>query len=1377
MPRVAILILLLFSCLLPANAQIFRYIGTEEGLSSRRVISIEQGSQKYIWVLTHKGVDRYDGKFFTHYKLKREDKEVHFYPDLNQLSIDSDNVLWEYGKDGLVFRFNEMTGAFQFRFDLRQTFPGLTNNPVTAIYHDSQGVFWFCNQNTLVRYNSKQNTTILNEHFLEGEITAIAEGTNNQFFFATSTAIYACTFAGKNVEAIEKNVIPGVQFINYIYRHNESNTLIINTLMNGLFLYDLQTKQVTSLGSAYRDVGVNTIIPYRKHPDEVLIATDGDGIYRLNVRSKKLEHFLKENYQKQNRMNGSIIKDICIDSSGRIWCVIYPTGLTVYSEEYQAYDWIRSNPTNKESLIDNRINAIIQDSDGDIWFATSNGISYYSMKENKWKAYLSEDSKDIHNDNRIFISLCEAKPGLILAGGYMSGTYEINKYTGKVNYTLQPNIAKGIYPDKYIRSIYRDREGLIWRGGYYNLRSYDLNTQITQLYHTNYPITCIQRKNDDFLWIGTINGLYTFNMITKQMQEYPFISSTGCINAIYQTENDSLTYVATYGNGLNIINNTTRKCEIFHKDNCGLISNNIYSIVPSNDGNIFLGTENGLAFFDVTKKTATQWTKEQGLLASSFNQNAVAKTNNGNLIFGTNEGAIVIPGDMKLPRQFSSHMVLENLHIMYRTAHPNMPGSPLTKLLDDTETLHLKYNQNTFSLNVNSINYGNPSGLAYRWKLEGFYDEWTEASHDNLICYTNLSPGNYTLKIRAYLLDNNQFIEERSIQIIVDKPFWRTAWAYLVYLLIVVGIIYALKRWIAIGKDRRDSQQKINFFMQTAHDIRTPLTLIKAPLGEILKKERLSEAGLTNLNLAIQNTDNLSELASNLMNFQKEELYSSKLNVEEVELNQYLHDYLKHFESYASQKGLQLDYRCSFPTLKVWLDRNKMDSILRNLLTNALKYTPKGGKVMLEAGYNKNNWYLTITDTGIGIPKQDQRKLFRFLFRGQNATNQLITGSGVGMLLTNRLIHNHQGKITFTSKENTGTSFHLTFPLKSPRYHYMKQQHTTTNDALTANLQQDHGSILWEETDAHITPPAHAPYILIVEDNTPLRIFLKQSLSDTYVTVTATNGADALAKIKEHQPDLIISDVMMPIMNGHELCKQVKENVETSHIPIILLTALGSKEEILSGLECKADQYIVKPFDLTMLRANICNMLENRNQLRQKLQKNIIAHLKHDGQLINHSSEQSSNPDDEFISQVTQMIKEGLSKGLNVDTLCASFNMSRTSFYHKIKDLTGLAPAELIRNIRMEEATTLLKSRRYSVAEVSALLGFADPKYFTDTFKKQYGVTPSVYMKREKALNKIDQELNNEQQATRKVGEEQVSIEIVDITKNKTSDKVNKNDK
>lgn len=587
-----------------------------------------------------------------------------------------------------------------------------------------------------------------------------------------------------------------------------------------------------------------------------------------------------------------------------------------------------------------------------------------------------------------------------------------------------------------------------------------------------------------------------------------------------------------------------------------------------------------------------------------------------------------------------------------------------------------------------------------------------------------MSPGNYTLKVRSILLDNQQILEEREIQILVERPFWLTFWAFLIYALFIIGAAYAFLRYQIIKRERKTSEEKINFFTHAAHDIRTPLTMIKAPLSEIMEKENLSENGQKNIQLAMQSTENLAELANNLINFQKEELYSSQTIVTAHELNHYLSNYMHQFDSFARQKDITLSYESSFDRLDVWIDTSKMDSILRNLLSNALKYTPQGGRVSLKAENNKNTWTLFLSDTGIGMNKEDQKKLFKYLFRGYNTANQTTTGCGIGMLLTYRLIENHEGKISFTSTENVGTTFQLTFPIRSKNYQYKKEEKEGTDKVLTTE-QETAGNITTDIQFTDSQTDEQAPLILVVEDNAPLRSFIIHSLSDTYQVEGVGNGQEALDFINERQPDLILSDIMMPVMDGKKMCQIVKSQMETSHIPIILLTALGDKEHILEGLEIKADQYLVKPFDVHILKATIRTLIENRKMLRNRF-KSAVTALPEEAPAV----ELPTSLDDEFIQKVTELVKEGLGKNFNVDTLCASVNMSRTSFYNKIKALTGIAPAEFIRNIRMQEAALMLKSQRYTVAEVSDKMGFADPKYFTDTFKKFYGVPPSIYMKK-----------------------------------------------
>lgn len=636
----------------------------------------------------------------------------------------------------------------------------------------------------------------------------------------------------------------------------------------------------------------------------------------------------------------------------------------------------------------------------------------------------------------------------------------------------------------------------------------------------------------------------------------------------------------------------------------------------------------------------------------------------------------------------------------------------------------MKYDQNTFSMDVSSINFDNPSSILYSWKLEGFYDQWTPPTSNGTIRYTNLSPGNYTLKVRSILLDNQQILEEREIQILVERPFWLTFWAFLIYALFIIGAAYAFLRYQIIKRERKTSEEKINFFTHAAHDIRTPLTMIKAPLSEIMEKESLSENGQKNIQLAMQSTENLAELANNLINFQKEELYSPQTIVTAHELNHYLSNYMHQFDSFARQKDITLSYESSFDSLDVWIDTSKMDSILRNLLSNALKYTPQGGRVSLKAESNKNTWTLFLSDTGIGMNKEDQKKLFKYLFRGYNTANQTTTGCGIGMLLTYRLIENHEGKISFTSTENVGTTFQLTFPIRSKNYQYKKEEKEGTDKVLPVE-QETTGNITTDIQFTDSQTDEQAPLILVVEDNAPLRSFIIHSLSDTYQVEGVGNGQEALDFVNERQPDLILSDIMMPVMDGKKMCQIVKSQMETSHIPIILLTALGDKEHILEGLEIKADQYLVKPFDVHILKATIHTLIENRKMLRNRF-KSAVTALPEEAPAV----ELPTSLDDEFIQKVTELVKEGLGKNFNVDTLCASVNMSRTSFYNKIKALTGIAPAEFIRNIRMQEAALMLKSQRYTVAEVSDKMGFADPKYFTDTFKKFYGVPPSIYMKK-----------------------------------------------
>ena len=651
--------------------------------------------------------------------------------------------------------------------------------------------------------------------------------------------------------------------------------------------------------------------------------------------------------------------------------------------------------------------------------------------------------------------------------------------------------------------------------------------------------------------------------------------------------------------------------------------------------------------------------------------------------------------------------------------------------------MKLKYNQNIFSLRISSINYDYPSLILYSWKLEGFYDGWSRPEKDCLIRFTNLSPGKYTLRVRAISSEDRRIVlEERDMDIMIEQPIWLSIWALLLYALVIAAIITITLRVIILRKQRKTSDEKIRFFINTAHDIRTPLTLIKAPLEELSEKEDLTPGGRSNMNTAIRNVNALLRLTTNLINFERADTYSSALYVSEYELSTYMEEMINAFRAYADVKRVSLTYESNFRYMNVWLDKDKMDSILKNLISNALKYTPEDGSVHIFAAETEDNWSVEVKDTGIGIPASEQKKLFRMHFRGSNAINSKVTGSGIGLLLVWKLVRLHKGKINFNSTEGKGSCIKVIFPKKEK--YYRKAVHSPkpgsekvvyTESGVPKNISL---STVYDTARQKQQQNGDLPKILIVEDNDELREYLRNTLSDDYTIQVCSDGKQALDIVKEYMPNMIISDIMMPEMRGDELCHKLKNDIETSHIPIILLTALNNDRNIIEGLKTGADEYIVKPFNIGILRATIANILTNRSLLRHKYANLELNDEESDTACINCSTD----IDWKFISTVKKSVKDNMdNSSFTVDVLCNLLNMSRTSFYNKIKALTDQAPADYIRLIRLKRAAQLLKEQQHSITEVAEMTGFSDAKYFREVFKKHFNVSPSQYAKQKEEDN------------------------------------------
>lgn len=1315
--------ILLFLCLLPlfSFAQTYKYIGVEDGLSNRRVYYIQKDKTGYMWFLTHEGIDRYNGKEFKQYKLMDEGRELNSLLNLNWLYLDSRHNLWEIGKKGKIFHYNPQHDEFTLEYKLPEKEIKDRPAPVSYSFIDRNNVIWLCNESKIYLYDTRSRQTTVIKNNINETITNIAQIDPTHFFIGTEQGIHHAELKDSILHLLPCHKLDNLAIqINELYFHPQARKLFIGTFEKGIFVYDMNIKESRQPEMSLTDVSITRIKPFNDH--ELLVATDGAGVYKLNIATYETKPYIIADYNQHNEMNGNSINDLYIDNDQRIWLANYPIGITVRNNRYSSYNWIKHSIGNRQSLINDQVNAIIEDSEGDLWYGTNNGISFYNSKTRQWHSFLSSFEKDKQNQNHIFTTLCEVSPGIIWAGGYSSGIFQITKKNGKVEFFTPSSFSRmNIRPDKYIRDIQKASDGEIWSGGYYNLKRIDIKAKTIRLYPNLNSITAIIEKNPRYMWIGSATGLYLLEKESGKFQRIDMPVESTYVYSLYQAK-DGLLYIGTSGSGLLIYNPANRQFIHYHKDNCALISNNIYTILADADKDILLSTENGLTTFHVKEKTFNNWTKEQGLMSTHFNANSGTLRKNGYFIFGSADGAVEFSKDMKVPQRYFSKMVLSEFRIFYRTIYPGDENSPLVKDINETKVLKLRYNQNIFSMKVSSINYDYPSNTLYSWKLEGFYDEWSRPeANENVIRFTNLNPGEYILHIRAVSNeDKNIVLEERSMRIIIAQPVWLSIWAMLLYAVIVALIAAISLRILIMRKQRKVSDEKINFFINTAHDIRTPLTLIKAPLEELRERETLSQDGINNMNTALRNVNALLRLTTNLINFEKADLYSSELYISEYELNTYLTEIYNAFRPYADIKHIHFTLECEFPYLTVWIDKEKMDSILKNIISNGLKYTPENGSVRITASETADTWSIEVADTGIGIPANEQKKLFKMHFRGSNAINSKVTGSGIGLMLVRKLVYLHKGKINLTSVEHQGTSIKITFRKDSACLH---KAHLATKqkESAPSTTPAPPEATIYEATQK--SHDENRQRLLIVEDNDELRNYLKHTLSDQYTVQACSNGKEALTIVKEYKPELIISDIMMPEMRGDELCKAIKNDLDTSHIPVILLTALNGEKNVIEGYAIGADDYIVKPFNIGILKATVANLLRNRALLRAKFANLEISEEE-------RADNNLTELDWKFLSSIKKTVDEHMDdQEFTVDTLAAALNISRSSLYAKLKALTEQAPGDYIRLIRLRHAANLLKEGKHNVSEIAGMTGFGDPKYFREVFKKHFNVAPSQYGK------------------------------------------------
>lgn len=818
-------VLLLINCTV-SKGQIYKYIGLEDGLNNQKIYHIQKDRRGYMWFLTQEGIDRYDGKHIKHYNFSDDNMTLDSRIALNWLYMDNGNVLWVIGQKGRIFRYDSQHD----KFELAYVHPELIRNKSQAFlnygYLDKNDRIWLCCKDSITWYDTHTGTVLNMSVPVDGEITTIEQTDGNHFFIGTGSGLFRAGIEEGKLKVIPDEALESIAPVHELYYHAVSKQLFVGNYKEGILIYDMGgTGKIISCQFP-NHVEINQIAALNAH--ELLVATGGKGVYKLDVNTYMSEPYITADYSSYNGMNGNNINDVYVDEEDRIWLANYPTGITIRNNRYGSYDLIRHSLGNTRSLVNDQVHDVVEDSDGDLWFATSNGISFYQTDTKEWRSFFSSFDPVPNDENHIFLALCEVSPGVMWAGGYTSGIYKIEKKKGfKVTY-LSPAAIAGVRPDQYIYDIKKDSGGDIWSGGYYHLKRINLDTKNVRLYPGVSSITTIQEKDDRLMWIGTRMGLY---LLDKESGIYRYIDlpiESPYICALYQRE-DGILYIGTRGAGLLVYDINKKKfIHQYRTDNCALISDNIYTILPRQDESLLMGTETGITIYSPQKHSFRNWTREQGLMSVNFNAGSATAWNKSTLVFGGNEGAVKFPTNIQIPEPHYSRLLLRDFMIAYHPVYPGDDGSPLKKDIDETDRLELAYGQNTFSLDVASINYDYPSNILYSWKIDGYHKEWSRPSQDNRILVRNLPPGSYTLQIRAISNEEKyKTYETRNIQIVITPPVWASLWAMVGYAILLVLVMIIIFRIIMLQKQKKVSDEKTRFFINTAHDIRTPLTLIK----------------------------------------------------------------------------------------------------------------------------------------------------------------------------------------------------------------------------------------------------------------------------------------------------------------------------------------------------------------------------------------------------------------------------------------------------------------------------------------------------------------------------------------------------------------------
>ena len=1335
-------VLLLSSWMVVAQSYQFKHLEVSDGLSNNSVNTICKDRDGFMWFGTTTGLNRYDGYTFKIYQHAENDPGSlpdNYITDIVEMP---DGRFWVNTGRGYVLFDKEqdcfITDVTGFMKNLEsggvpeQVFVDREGN--TCLSVAGEGCYRY-------KEGGKRLFFSYVEHSLpEHGVTQIAECSDG-LLLIYNTGLLVCldraTLAIKWKSDEIKKYIPAGKTIEFSLFVDRDNCIWAYSLM-GIWAYDCGTKSwrtdLTAIWSSRPDVIIHAVA--QDIEGRIWVGKDYDGIDVLEKETGKVTSLVAHDDNGRSLPHNTIY-DLYADRDGIMWVGTYKKGVSYYSEsifKFNMYEW-------------GDITCIEQADENRLWLGTNDhGILLWNRSTGKAEPFWRDAEGQLPNP---VVSMLKSKDGKLWVGTFNGGLYcmdgsRVRSYKEGVGNTLASN---------NVWALVEDDKGRIWiaslGGGLQCLEpvsgTFETYTSSNSALLEN-NVTSLCWVDNNTLFFGTANqGVGMMDMRTREIKKIQGQSgnvklSNDAVNHVYK-DSRGLVWIATR-EGLNVYD-TRRHVFLDLSSVAEAKGNFIAAITEDQERNMWVSTSRKVIRVTVASDgkgsylfDSRAYNSEDGLQNCDFNQRSIKTLHNGIIAIGGLYGVNVFAPDHIRYNKMLPNVMFTGLSLFDEAVKVGQSYGGrvlIEKELNDVENVEFDYKQNIFSVSFASDNYNLPEKTQYMYKLEGFNNDWlTLPLGVHNVTFTNLAPGKYVLRVKAINSDGYVGIKEATLGIVVNPPFWMSWWAYLLYAVgLVIVLFLARYRMLKrerekfhlqqieneVAKNEEINNMKFRFFTNVSHELRTPLTLIISPLEGMLK-ETTDELQSTRLQLMYRNAQRLLHLVNQLLDFRKGEMSTHQLSLSEGDIISYVHSVCNSFLLMADKKHIQFSFFSGIDTFSMAFDADKVGKIVMNLLSNAFKFTPEGGRVtvMIEhvAG-TPDILEIKIADTGIGISDVDKEHIFDRFYQADHKGVEETTGNGIGLSLVRDFVTLHEGEVKVFDNIGMGSVFVIQFPVK----------HVETQ----VQLPEETGMPAGDEEDKEMKEEAREemerknfPLLLIVDDNEDFRIFMRYSLELQYRVKLAVNGKEAWEMMQEELPDLVISDVMMPQMDGNELCRLIKQDKRTAHIPVILLTARQNTEAKLEGLQTGADDYVTKPFNMTILVLRIRKLIELSRY-----------HRVTQGMIDPAPSEiVITSLDEKLIEKAIKYVEDNMSRTeLSVEELSRELGMSRVHLYKKLLQITGKTPIEFIRVIRLKRAAQLLRESQLHVSEVAFEVGFNNPKYFSRYFKDEFGVLPSVYQEKE----------------------------------------------